>query len=66
MIAYYTFATAHLTGFSEQEILYMPLARVLSYLHCNLVYNDIPTKWKHADTQTAEKVQGEIKRLLHK
>jgi hypothetical protein len=44
------FAVAAETGWSEERILFMPLARLAQYQHCLLRRNGVRTHWSSAGT----------------
>jgi len=46
------FAVASETGWSEQRILFMPLARLTQYHHCLLRRNGVRTHWSSPATGT--------------
>jgi len=41
------FAVAAETGWPEERILFMPLARLAQYQHCLLRRNGVITSWQH-------------------
>jgi hypothetical protein len=45
------FALAAETGWPEERILFMPLARLAQYQHCLLRRNGVRTSWNSAATQ---------------
>jgi hypothetical protein len=42
------FAIAAETGWLEERILFMPLARLAQYQHCLLRRNEVRTSWSHS------------------
>ena len=42
------FAIAAETGWPEERILFMPLARLAQYQHCLLRRNGVRTSWSHS------------------
>ena len=44
------FAVAAETGWSEQRIIFMPLARLAQYQHCLLRRNGVRTHWSNLGT----------------
>ena len=42
------FALAAETGWPEERILFMPLARLAQYQHCLLRRNGVQTNWSHS------------------
>ena len=44
------FAVAAETGWPEERILFMPLARLAQYQHCLLRRNGVRTNWGHSNT----------------
>ena len=44
------FAVAAETGWPEERILFMSLARLAQYQHCLLRRNGVRTSWSHAET----------------
>jgi hypothetical protein len=45
------FAIAAETGWPEERILFMPLARLAQYQHCLLRRNGVRTSWISAETE---------------
>ena len=45
------FAIAAETGWPEERILFMPLARLAQYQHCLLRRNGVRTNWISAETE---------------
>ncbi len=45
------FALAAETGWPEERILFMPLARLAQYQHCLLRRNGVRTSWSSAGTE---------------
>jgi hypothetical protein len=45
------FAIAAETGWPEEKILFMPLARLVQYQHCVLRRNGVRTIWSHAEQE---------------
>ena len=45
------FAIAAETGWPEERILFMPLARLAQYQHCLLRRNGVRTNWGHSETE---------------
>lgn len=44
------FAVAAETGWPEERILFMPLARLAQYQHCLLRRNGVRTNWSQSET----------------
>ena len=55
------FAIAAETGWPEERILFMPLARLAQYQHCLLRRNGVRTNWGHFEDEGGglrEQLQG--------
>jgi hypothetical protein len=57
------FAIAAETGWPEERILFMPLARLAQYQHCLLRRNGVRTSWGHSGDQSGLREQLEALRV---
>ncbi len=57
-------ALARATGWPEHYIMHLPLARVLSYLHANMLANGIETDWAVSTEADQAQVDDKMGRYL--
>lgn len=55
---------ARATGWQESDLLAMPYAKALMYLHCHMLYQGSATRWAYADDAEAEKLESDFKKYL--
>jgi hypothetical protein len=56
------FAIAAETGWPEERILFMPLARLAQYQHCLLRRNGVRTNWGHYGDEDGD-LRGQLEAL---
>ena len=52
-----------MTGWPEETILHMPLAKVTQYQHCVMRHNGIRTRWGSTVTDSIETLSEQMQRM---